>query len=54
MGTIRRADLWIMGQEGGGKQMGEKAGTRLWKAWKAGIHPHTKREAHSGFFQKDL
>lgn len=34
--------------------MGEKAGTRLWKVWKAKIHPHTNREAHSGFFQRDL
>lgn len=52
MGTSRRADLWVMGQKGGGNRCGEKAGPDSGRPGGLGSHPHTKKEVHSGCFLK--
>lgn len=46
MRTSRRADLWVMRQEGGGKQMGEKAGPDSGRPGGLGS-VHTQRRRHT-------
>lgn len=57
-GTTRRVDAWALGRVGGRNQMGEEAGARSYKAWKAGVRaeicPSAKKDAHHIRSQKDL